>query len=381
MLSCRCDCDGFMRAGLLYLDISDFRNLVSVKMEPIIGFNYIMGPNGSGKTSLLEAIYYLSLGRSFRSSVLPRVIQKSAHKLSIFARLETQHGQTSLIGLERNVSGEIKIRVDGNDVYSIAELASIMPVQLIDSQCHHLIDGGPGFRRKYIDWGVFYLNNDFLRIWKRFQSALKQRNAGLRQQISHQGLAGWTQELVRSAEQLELSRQKYLAQLIPLLETTIAELLSLPDLKISYYPGWDASKDYHVILNETLESDFQLGYTQLGPHKADLKVTIRGVPAKDILSRGQQKLFVCGMILTQGILLQQYADTRPIYLIDDLPSELDKVSRANLIALLSKQNAQIFVTAVEYNSQSDVSKGVPFKMFHVEHGDVKEITPSDMLMA
>jgi DNA replication and repair protein RecF len=368
-----------MTAGLVYLDISDFRNLLSVKIEPVpIGFNYIYGSNGSGKTSLLEAIYYLSLGRSFRSSILERVIEKSANKLSIFARLTTQNDQMTSVGLERNVEGEIKIRIDGNDVHSIAELASLMPVQLIDSQCHHLIDAGPVFRRKHIDWGVFYLNNDFLRNWKLFQYTLKQRNAGLRHQISRKELDGWTHELIKSAEQLERSRRLYLVQLIPLLEATIAELISLSDLKISYYPGWDLSKDYYTVLQQTIDRDFQLGYTQLGPHKADLKISIRGIPAKDILSRGQQKLFVCGMILARGTLLQQCADKKPIYLIDDLPSELDKESRAKLVALLSKQEAQIFVTAVECNSQSDVSVNSPLKMFHVEHGNVKEVSPPGM---
>src|SRR6185437_11687729 len=132
-----------MTAGLVYLDISQFRNLTSVKVEPVAGFNYIFGNNGSGKTSLLEAIYYLSLGRSFRSSNFTRVIQKSATKLSLFARLVTQTNQMASLGLERRVDGDIKIRLDGNNVHSIAELASLIPVQLIDSQCHRLIDAGP----------------------------------------------------------------------------------------------------------------------------------------------------------------------------------------------------------------------------------------------
>jgi DNA replication and repair protein RecF len=364
-----------MTAGLAYLDISDFRNLVAVKIEPIAdGFNYIYGNNGSGKTSLLEAIYYLSLGRSFRSSLLERVIQKSADKLSIFARIASQNSQMISVGLERNIDSDIKIRVDGNDVYSIAELANLMPVQLIDANCHSLLEDGPIFRRKYLDWGVFYYDNNFLSCWKQFQSALKQRNAGLRNQISRKELDIWTYELAKCAEQIEHLRHSYFLQLIPYLETTIADLLYIQDLKMSYYSGWDLNKSYLELLHQTTDKDLQLGYTQVGPHKADLKVTIRGIPAKDILSRGQQKLFVCGMILARGMLLQRYADKRPIYLVDDLPAELDKVSRANLIALLSRQNAQIFVTAVECDSQNDFSIHSSLKMFHVEHGNVKEVS-------
>jgi DNA replication and repair protein RecF len=364
-----------MTAGsLAFLTISDFRNLIAVELNPIAtGFNYIYGRNGSGKTSLLEAIYYLSLGRSFRSTCLERVIHTSANKLSIFARL-IQHDSHSLaIGLERDSDAQIKIRVDGKDVCSIAELANLLPVQLIDSHCHHLIDAGPVFRRKYLDWGVFYFNNEFFSLWKQFQRALKQRNAGLRRQLSLKELDSWTHELITYANQLEQLRQDYLKQLIPLLKSTIDELLHLPDLKISYYSGWDASKDYRDVLSQMNTRDFELGYTQSGPHKADLKLTIRGVPAKDILSRGQQKLFVCGMMLARGTLLQRCANKSPIYLVDDLPSELDRTSRASLIALLSKQNAQIFVTAIERINESDFSRVDLMKMFHVEHGCVKEI--------
>jgi len=364
-----------MTSSLAFLDISAFRNLSSVQIKPIEnGFNFIYGNNGSGKTSLLEAIYYLSLGRSFRSSHLERVIQVSADKLSIFARLfQQENDKITSIGIQRSIHADLKIRIEGKDVYSIAELAHLLPVQLLDSQCHHLIDSGPVFRRKYIDWGVFYYNNDFLSLWKLFQRALKQRNAALRHQSSPKEIDIWTQELIRYAEQLEQLRHDYLQQLIPLLETTIIELLPLTQLKISYYRGWDISKNYQDFLCHAFSRDSELGYTQFGPHKADLKLTIKGIPAKDILSRGQQKMFVCGMILARGMLLKQCANKSPIYLVDDLPSELDKMSRTNLMALLSKQNAQIFVTAIECINENNFLTNNPVKMFHVEQGGVEEV--------
>ena len=142
---------------LKWLDITGFRNL-SAKFEPILGgFNYIYGDNGSGKTSLLEAIYYLSLGRSFRSHLTERIIQRSADKLSIFAQVALNEHQTIPVGLERHVEGEMKLRLNGKDARSMTELMNVLPIQLIDSQCHHLLDSGPHFRRKYLNWGVFLL--------------------------------------------------------------------------------------------------------------------------------------------------------------------------------------------------------------------------------
>lgn len=359
---------------LHFLDIAGFRNLVAVKLQPIShGFNFIYGDNGSGKTSLLEAIYYLSLGRSFRSHIVERVIHHSEDKLGIFAHVALNAGQQVPIGLERHAGGDLKLRMNGKDVYSIAELANLLPVQLIDTHCHHLLDAGPAFRRKYLDWGIFYLNKSFLQRWRLYDRALKQRNAALRGQLSKKELDSWSHELIDYAQQLDTMRREYVGRLIPVLEQTIAELLSIADIQMTYYPGWDRNYGYAEILQQSIDRDCQLGYTQYGPHKADLKVMIKRVPAKDILSRGQQKLFVCAMIMARGAILQSSSNIRPIYLVDDLPSELDVINRTNLLALLSRQEAQVFITAVERNSCDNFITNSSVKMFHVEHGIVRDV--------
>ena len=360
--------------AFIRLEVSDFRNLLSVKLEPVYqGINLFYGHNGSGKTSFLEAIYYLSLGRSFRSAKIDRIINNNSEKFSLFANSLTIHNQKISVGIEREHNTDIKIRLAGKDIHSIAELASLSPILLINSHCHHFLDAGPVFRRKYLDWGAFYYTNDFLRLWREFQRALKQRNAALRSNTSKKELETWSNELIHRAILLHQFRKDYIHQLLPLLLETIAELVPLPGLEISYQSGWNESLDYQQALAQSLERDMQLGYTQLGPHRADLKVTVNGVPAKDILSRGQQKLFVCAMILTQGALLHRSANKRPIYLIDDLPSELDLMSRSKLMALLSKQEAQVFVTAVDREILKDFLIQSPFKVFHVEHGEISEV--------
>lgn len=360
--------------GLVHLDIIDFRNLASVKIEPLYhGFNFIYGHNGSGKTSLLEAIYYLSVGRSFRSSVSDRIIANAADKLSIFANIAGIKEQNIPVGLERQSNGDIKIRIHGDDIRSVAALAELTPVQLMDASCHHLLDSGPSFRRKYLDWGVFYSSNDFLRVWKQFERALKQRNAALRNRMLLKEIASWTHELVDHALFLDQLRRDYVAQLIPILEQTVSELLMIPGLEICYQPGWDQRTAYAEVLRQSIDKDLQLGYTHWGPHKADLSIAINGTPAKDILSRGQQKLFVCAMIIARGTVLKRHTNKRPIYLVDDLPSELDMISRSSLITLLTKQDAQIFITAVERKGWDQYLQHNPVKMFHVEHGKVVEV--------
>jgi DNA replication and repair protein RecF len=360
--------------SLTKVEIADFRNITAIKFEPLaLGFNLLYGHNGSGKTSLLEAIYYLSLGRSFRTPSIARVIRNTADKFVIFAQMLSSNNQVIPVGIERQQQGNSKIRIAGNDVQSVAELADLTPLQLINSQCYNLLCGAPLFRRKYLDWGVFYRNNHFLEVWRDFGQILKQRNAALRTKRPQKELDIWSQELTVKAQRLDQCRQEYIELLFPLLKETLAELITLHDLEITYQSGWDPLSTYADVLANSYEKDMHLGYTQYGPHRADFKIKIKRIEAKDILSRGQQKLFVCAMILAQGALLSASVNKKPIYLIDDLPAELDVVSRSNLITLLSKQETQVFVTAVEKNALSNIISMLPLKMFHVEHGNLTEV--------
>jgi DNA replication and repair protein RecF len=357
---------------LTRLDITDFRNLTAITLEPLVtGFNFLYGLNGSGKTSVLEAIYYLSVGRSFRNASSGRVIRHTADKLLIFAHKQTNIDQIVTIGLERRQHGSMKMRIANKDAQSIAQLANLIPVQLMNASCFNLLEGGPVFRRKFLDWGNFYLHTEFLRIWQDYNQILKQRNAALRSGQSARELAVWTQTLAEKALQLDQLRQAFVTLLIPVLNATLAQLIRLPDLELSYHRGWEEGIDYADAINASLDKDRYMGYTQIGPHRADFKMKIKGVDAKDILSRGQQKLFVYAMILAQGELLHRCTNKKPIYLIDDLPAELDILSRTSLITLLAKQETQIFVTAVEREALSKNLECVPVKMFHVEHGNVR----------
>jgi len=156
---------------------------------------------------------------------------------------------------------------------------------------------------------------------------------------------------------------------------SLSALLEITNLQIAYQPGWNKGQEYEEAIAQSLDKDYHLGYTQLGPHKADLSITMNQVPIKDILSRGQQKLFVCAMIIARGAVLLSHVNKRPIYLVDDLPSELDFMSRSRLVTLLSKQDTQLFVTGVARESWEELLKNtlLPMKMFHVEHGCLREM--------
>ena len=358
--------------SLLRLDITDFRNISSVKIElETKQFNFFYGSNASGKTSLLEAIYYLSRGRSFRTHCSHHLINHSAEKLSLFAKIQINGNQTTLAGIERK-QDNVKVRVAGQDNSSIKDLLELLPTLLINTHSFQLLEGGPLFRRKYLDWITFYINPAFLSAWKRYERALKQYNAALRERKTKGELEGWRIELIKSGLVLDQLRRETVAALLPFLESILKEVITIPDLKLSYYPGWDERFSFEETINQGMEKDYYAGYTQYGPHRADFKITINRMHVKDILSRGQQKLFICAMIVAQGAMMDGLLKRKPIYLMDDLPAELDSHNQVHLMNLLTKQNAQVFVTTVERNELINAFP-TSIKMFHVEQGNVKEV--------
>lgn len=366
--------------ALSQLFINDFRNLAKIELQPLVqGFNFLYGQNGSGKTSLLEAIYYLGHRRSFRSLNASHLIRYSSDRFNIFSEINDQSGCFVPMGIERLQEGDYRVRIAGQEVSTISELAAFLPIRLINVHSHHLLEGSPIFRRKYLDWGIFYHNNQFHTLWFRFKRILKQRNAALRMRASSTELASWTQELAEIALLFHELRVSYLKQLLPILMTILNKGLSqffdLSGLTIDYLPGWDEGQAYGEILAQSLYKDLERGHTQFGPHRADLSFKLNQVPVKEVLSTGQQKLLVCGMILAQGALLAKLVNKRPIYLIDDLPAELDWQSRSWLVGVLAEQQAQIFVTAVEEEAMSEILAqiGSPVKMFHVKHGTITEM--------
>lgn len=354
--------------ALTRLSIHDFRNIEACDIDLSAGFNFLVGANGSGKTSVLESVYFLGHGRSFRSALTGRVIRHEQERLVVFGKVAVD-GFDTPIGLQKNRDGTAEVKIGNEKGQKLVQLAKVLPLQLITPEGFELLTGGPKFRRAFIDWGVFHSEPQFFNAWARVKRLTKQRNALLKSATSYRELSYWDAELATLAEQISVWRSEYIEQLKEVAQRLCQAFLPEFEMKLSYSRGWDKDTPYSELLADNFERDRQMGYTVSGPNKADLRLRVHNTPVEDVLSRGQLKLMVCALRLAQGQLLTKQTGTACTYLIDDFASELDSQRRALLATQLKETGAQVFVSAISADQVAEMSDENS-KMFHVEHGKI-----------
>lgn len=342
-----------------------FRCLSGVEVELDPGANLFVGPNASGKTSLLEAAFFLSRGRSFRSRRRDALITHGQDAF-VLSGLSQAAPAPAVLGVRAGRSGS-EWHIGGAVAAGIAELAEQFAAQVIDPEVHKLLEEGPGRRRRFLDWGVFHVEPLFLPTWRRYHQALRQRNAALKQDSSDEDLAAWEQELARNGDALAQQRQRYLARLAqPLAE--IGEALLDRPITLGHEPGWDLARSLLEVLRADRRRDRRYRATQAGPHRGDVVVQVDGRPAKDQVSRGQQKLIAAGLMLAQLEVQEQEQPGRSVLLLDDPAAELDRKNLARLMAIVQRMPGQLWVTSL----RADI-EGLPegARLFHVEQGRIR----------
>ncbi|MCK3658306.1 DNA replication/repair protein RecF [Pasteurellaceae bacterium Pebbles2] len=352
------------------LIIEHFRNLSAVDLEFDHGFNFLVGDNGSGKTSLLESLFYLGHGRSFKSSVTTRIISYDQPHFTLHGRIQEQQHQWS-VGLQKQrKEGNTIVKINGEDGNKIADLAHLLPMQIITPEGLNLLNGGPSFRRAFLDWGLFHHQSAFHSAWASLNRLLKQRNAALQHSYTYDDLKIWDIELAKLAHQVSQWRADYAEALRTEIEQTCQLFLPELEINVSFHQGWDKDSDYADILRENFQRDKHIGYTIAGPQKADFRFKSNGLPVEDVLSRGQLKLLMCALRLAQGEHLMKQKNRHCIFLIDDFASELDENKRALLAERLQQSQSQVFVTAI---TQDQLKQMQPeqHRTFSVVKGEIK----------
>ena len=402
------------------LQISHLRNLEQINLD-LSPCNVIIGANGSGKTSLLEAVFLLSRGKSFRHSQPKRYVQHHQDAAVVHASLT----DGSTLAIQKQTDATTVLRLNQTTVYNQSILTEKLPTLLIDPSSMDMLEQGSASRRQLLDWLVFHMKQGFHPQWVAYQRLLKQRNSLLKQtkslsQSQNAELRAWDKGLANHAALIHHYRLRIFEAWQPYFEQSIQQLLPSygQQLSLSYHPGYDTSIPLDEQLAERLPQDLQLGYTRIGSHRADIHVHWRSrnntMPmnsvnsemedkkpdnvegtlkepiikelmikeqAANVLSRGEKKLLITALRLSQLPLLLNTAQTKdpiplsnhenatPIVLLDDITAELDDRAIKILLTTLAQLSCQVIITSLTADLLPQIKHhwSKP-SVFHVKHG-------------
>lgn len=357
---------------LTRLQAFDLRCFQEFDLTPVSGVNLLLGANGAGKTSILEAIHILGYGRSFRGRIRDGLIRHGSNQLRIQTHWLTDTGIARQAGIEHTGS-DWQARMNGADVDHLGRFCEQFPVLSFDPGSHELITGASEVRRRFVDWALFHVEPEFQPIWRRFHRALKQRNALLKTQPSGQELVSWDQEFAEAGDSLHRLRKIYLKSLEPVMQTILRRFLpGYASLNLNYSAGWrEPQMSLLDALRLNRDRDIQSGFCGVGPHRADWQPTLEGHLQQGHFSRGQAKLLALSALLAQTEDFVARKGFWPVLCFDDLASELDQAHLSRVLIWLAESQAQVWISGTEplpiYQEQFPRAK-----MFHVEHGKVRE---------
>lgn len=347
-------------------EVHQFRNLSQQSIALSSGINLVLGENGSGKTSIIEALHHLSVARSFRTHLTREVIAHQSQELIVRGVFSDKSSRA----LRKSLSNQVELKV-GNDKVSLVEFAKSYPAILVYQTIYQLIDSGAKLRRNLLDWGLFHVKHNYLQQLRAYNQVLKQRNALLKTSSTANNFDYWDQALCESGFRLHQARTAYMESVMPVYYDILSCLCDF-NVDIRYVSGWRAAETVDeclLQLKQSFKRDLQLGVTHVGAHKADLVLISTDKKAKSVLSRGQQKIALMALKLAQSTFL----DLPHLYLIDDLASELDSYHISKVLAYFSSLPApfQAVITSLEHNAMFD---GYVANMFHVKRGEIEIVS-------
>ncbi len=353
---------------LTELTVRDFRCVEQAELSLHPGRNLLWGANGSGKTSLLEAMFLLGRGRSFRTRNSERLVRHGRDRLVVVGRTETggleEGGVVHAVGVEVDRRQGTRARIDAAAAGSLTDLSRVFPVQVIDPEIHKLIEEGGRRRRRWLDWAVFHVEPRFADWWVRYGRALRQRNAALRQASG--ATRPWDAEVAALGERISAARRAVLEKMQPYWREVVGGL-NCPAGELQYLRGWGTQHSLAEALEAARPRDEARKLTHAGPHRADVLIRVDGKPAREVLSRGQQKLMAVALTLAQLRLLRETSGTTPTLLLDDPAAELDSDHLSDFVSQIAALDCQLVITALQPQTPAF---GAPDRVFHVEQGRV-----------
>ena len=301
---------------LKQIRLFQFRNFKELDLEFGNGLNAIIGPNAIGKTTLLEAIHFLSIGRSFRTNKLGEIIKKGANSFTIQAFFSKDGVDQTLSIFYDGTNKDIKHNQTSYNSFS--PLLGLFPTVVYSPFDIELIHGGPQERRRFLNILIAQANPLYIYYLTRYTKALAQRNALLRKKQTST-IEIWEDDLIKSALFLQEKRSEAIHRLSIKTKVFYKELSSnSEEIELQYKP----SKISTQVFEKSREREFAFGYSLLGAHRDDLEMHINGLPAKNYASEGQKRTIIAALKLAETECLEP-----ALLLIDDFGVHLDQARK------------------------------------------------------
>lgn len=337
-----------MRLRRLWL--TNFRNYASAEIDLAEHLTVIVGPNGQGKSNLVEAIGYLATLRSFRGTAVDALIRDGSERAVVRAEGE-RDVRSLLIEAEINRTGRNRVLINRQRLTRARDLLDAFQVVVFAPDDLRLVKGGPAERREYLDDLLVALHPRHDALRTELDRVLRQRNALLKQAGGHLvddiavTLDVWDAKLASTGEELVAARLATLERLEPVLAGVyerLAESSSAGKITLSYHAPW-RDLGLAAALAAARRDDVRRGVTTVGPHRDDIVLAIEGLPSRTHASQGEQRCLALAMRLAAHHLITAAIGSPPVLLLDDVFSELDSARSAALLAQLPE--AQTILTS------------------------------------
>ena len=360
------------------LEIMNFRSYEHIKLLFVPGINVFYGENGSGKTNIIESIYWSAMARSFRVSDEAFLVKNGKETVIINMNVY-DNGLDKIFSSEYSMSSRKKVLKENNTkINRISEMIGKIPVVLFSPENIMMIKGEPALRRKFIDDLISQVDKEYFITLNKYLKEVAHRNyllKGIRDgHIRKDNLFVWNEQIKNNGIKILLSRVKILKALNQILNDRLSDETGVINIEYAskIMPKFEEisiSDKYKEFFQNNIDEEIARATTLIGPHRDDLNIYYKGQPARQFASEGQQRIAVILIKLAEGLLIKEKRGSYPVVLLDDFSSELDNPNRS-FIGKTFSLFEQIMVTT----TYKENLKGFkPAKEFHVENSHVMEV--------
>lgn len=361
------------------LSLTNYKNYNQVELSLSPKMNCFVGQNGVGKTNLLDAVYYLSMCKSYLNPIDNQNI-KYDQDFSVLQGIFILENKKENIYISIDRKKKKRVKRNKKDYQKLSEHIGFLPVVMISPVDSNLISGGSEERRKYMDRVISQYDKDYLNALIKYNRALNQRNQLLKsfyekRFFDTEALDLWDEQLIQLGTVIYKKRVEFTNELVPVFQFYYERISSNNEKVELYYNSQLNNDNYRRLLTSAIEKDRIVQHSTVGIHKDDLDLTLGNYPIKKAASQGQQKTFLVALKLAQYDFIKKIKQFYPILLLDDIFDKFDQKRVEQIIKLVSNQDfGQIFIsdTSKERLEKLLENNSIDYQLFKIESpGNIK----------